>query len=202
MKQNSLIIFSGNLFDFKDHRLLFSFLSIASGLVFGVVVYIVSSALIENELYNLFIDFNILFSGKTYLEIFSGFTLSGLIYFFSMFIVGGSIFGKLLCSIITFVKAMGISLVTSYLYCNFGLKGFEYALLVFFPGKVALLFAMLFMTKICFECSALLTSGNELNSVKIKNYCLKTIVVFIFLLVSWTVDLLCIVVFSGLFDFS
>ena len=200
--RNSFIISAANLTSLKDNRLLLSFLSIASGLVFGTVSYIFSSCLIKNELYKLFVDFSIIFSDKTYLEIFSGFALSGLAYFFLMFIVGGSIFGKLLCSFITFIKAVGISLVTTYLYCDYGLKGFEYALLVFFPGKIILLFAMLFMTKTCIESSILLTNVSEMNSVKIKNYCLKMIVVFIFLLISWMVDLLYIVVFSGLFSFS
>lgn len=200
--QNSFIISSAKLSDLKNNRLIFSFLSIASGLIFGVVSYIFSSSLIESELYKLFVDFHLLFSDKTNLEIFSGFALSGLAYFFLMFVVGGSIFGKLLCSFITFIKAVGISLVTTYLYCDYGLKGFEYALLVFFPGKIILLFAMLFMTKTCIESSVLLTNVSEMNSVKIKNYCLKMIVVFIFLLISWMVDMLCIIIFSGLFSFS
>lgn len=200
MKFNSKILSLKTLSFQKNKNLILAFFSVLFGLILGIVAYIVSTNSEINKVFELFAVFNTDFSDKNNLEIFSGFVISGLPYVISMFIVGGSIFGKVLCLIFTSVKTMGLSIITSYLYCNAGLKGLEYALLVFFPGKTILIFSMLFLTVITMQMSQeIIYEDKKALSQKIKVYIFKFSVTFILFLLSWIIDLFCHNLFSDLF---
>lgn len=202
MKEKMIILPLKNTFDSKDKALVISFISILTGLIAGVLIYGLTIKENNNELYKLFIDFNINFTHKKPAEIFSGFALTGLVYFLIMFVSGSSLFGKLLCPVMTFLKAMGITLITSQLYTSFGLKGFEYGLLIFFPGKIILLFSMLILTKLSIDCCSGIFSGESLAPTKeIKNYCIKSMLILILFILSWIMDLICILIFTDLFNF-
>lgn len=184
----------------NDKPLLVSFVFLLSGLLFGIIIFSFSREFVSLEIGSALLNFNKTFVKMSYPEIFGRITLNGLSYFIAMYILGGSIFGKYLCPLLSTVKIIGISLITSFLYSDFGLKGLEYALLILFPGKVLLIFAMLIMTKICIDYSRGVLCCDKVEfSAKLKKYCIKTSVVFIIFLLSWTVDFLCIVIFSDLF---
>lgn len=203
MKINSITLSLKKPFLLKDKTLLFSFAALLIGLISGVISYYFTANETYNALLELFVSFNTVFSKKTIMEIFSGIVLSGLPYFTVMFILGGSIFGKLFCLPISAVKAMGIGTLTSYFYCTLGLKGLEYCLLVFFPGKCILLFGMLLLTKNCIEMSSEIIY-NEKSSIaqKIKLYCIKGSLLFVIFIFSWFIDFLTVNIFSDLFAFN
>lgn len=185
----------------KDKDLLISFIFLAFGLVSGVIIFHLSRESISAEVRTMFLNFNNTFVKLPHSEIFAGIMSEGLLYFIVMYILGGSIFGKYLCPVLSAVKIAGISIVTSFLYASFGLKGFEYALLVVFPGKVIFLFAVLIMTKICIAYSrGVLCCDKSDFSFSLKSYCIKSSAVFVIFIFSWIVDFLCIIIFSDLFN--
>ena len=200
MKFNSRVLSLKNMNILKNKNLIAAFFSVFSGLILGVVAFITISETESIDLLNLLVKFNTDFSDKSKLELFCGIALSGLPYYFAMLIVGGSIFGRLLCEIFTSVKAMGISIVASFLYANMGLKGLEYALLVFFPGKVILIFALLFITATSIEMSKSITVKDKTDlSLAIKGYIIKYAVILLLFILSWGIDFLCNIIFSDLF---
>jgi len=184
--------------------LIASFASVLAGIAFGSCVYNLPDISCKNELLSLFIDFSTEITDKTYIEIFSGIVISGVLYFISMFILGGNVFGKELSLLATAVKALGIGALISFLYYQHGVEGFEYALLIFLPGKFVLIFAMLFFTECCFNVSEKLRSGfnNEDTKLLIKMYTFKSIVAFGIMFISWLIDFLCLIGFSKLISFT
>ena len=189
-------------FDFKkDKALIYSFISVAVGLISGAVVTGFTTSDLKTETADLFVSFFTDFTDKNKLEIFSGISLEGLIYFVALFIAGGNIFGKKLTLVLTALKASGITAIITVLYSDYALKGLEYILLVFMPGKIMLFFAMLFMTKFCYEFSLDLRSTKDRK--KITNvFIIKSLIALFFMLVSWLIDFLAIIIFSGLFEFN
>ena len=184
---------------FKNKNLLISFFSVLIGLLTGLAAYGLTITVFPEVAAEFFtMSFDI--CSKTKTELFSAFILKGLPYCIIMFILGGSIFGKL-CTIITVVKTMGISLVASYLYCNLGLQGVVYALLVFFPGKIVLIFSLLLATKSGLEMSEYIINCDKTTIIKqIKSYSIAHIVILVISFFSWFIDFICFVVFSGLLE--
>lgn len=200
MRINSVVLSFKNKIVFKDKNIIISFMSIFFGLIFGVIIYIISYESDLSELFELMTGFRTDFADKNPLEIFSGFALSGLPYYIAMFVVGGSIFGKGLGVIMTTLKAMGLSVITSFLYCNMGLRGLEYALLIFFPGKTVFIFSLLLTTVTTMEMSDSITECNKSDLTRnIKSYIIKFVIILLLLLLSWTIDCICYSVFSDLF---
>lgn len=189
----------------KEKRgLLASFLSIFIGLIFGSCIYNLPDFSLKNKLLSLFVSFSTEITDKTHIEIFSGFLLSALMYYAVMFFCGGNVFGKEFSMFATSVKASGISALIAFLYNQYGIEGFEYTLLVFIPGKCALIFAMLFLTECCFDTSSKLRSGINNADAKslIKMFSLKNAVASVIMFISVLFDYLCLVGFSKLISFT
>ena len=85
------------------------------------------------------------------------------------------------------------------------LKGIEYCLLVLFPGKFIMLFAMILLSQNCLITSnniRLSARGNKDRVVELDKYILRTVFIAMIILVSSTVDFITIISFSSLFDFT
>lgn len=203
MVKNNVIFFSSNNFNLTEKKILVPFLSIMTGLILGTIIYSFVDENIVSELSKLIANFNEAFINKEKTEVFSDIALSGLLYPVIMFIVGGSIFGSAVCPLITVMQSMGLGFATTFFYCFLGLKGVEYILLIFFPGKIFLFFSMILMTRICIEMSGgLINCDKSAVYDKIKIFSLKSAVVLFLCLISRIIDFLCMLMFSGLFDFS
>ena len=204
MKVSAAVI-SLKRFVVKDKGLLWAFVAIFAGIISGSLLYALILHSGNNGIFQLFITFNIDFINKSELEIFSGITLNVLLYFMALFISGCCFNGKPLCVFITFIKMLGIGATVTYLYAQYELKGLEYVLLVFFPGKILLLFSSMLMTKSCFEMSSLVKNGiSEKGSGAsvIKLYYLKSLIYMLVFMLSAATDYIAIKIFSGLFDFD
>lgn len=186
-----------------NKNLIISFVTILSGFLSGVVIFILMNEKILSRTIKVFLEYHTVHFNKTSLEIFCGILLYNTIYFVIMFIVGGSLFGRFLAPAVTLTKSLGITIVISYLYCEYALKGLEYTLLVFFPGKSLLIASFLFMTKICIDMSNELIKY-EKNDFRdhISRYYAKSALIFFMILLSGLFDLICIKLFSPLFDFQ
>lgn len=205
MKISSRILSLKKINFLKDKHQLWSFISVIAGLVFGIIVSIFSNNEFNTTLQDLFITYSSDFSNKSNLEVFSGIILLGIPYYIVMFILGGSFFGKFLCAPVTALKAAGLSAIASCIYKSYALKGLEYLLLIFFPGKVVLIFSMLIFTKITMDMSQEINCIRESEFQSIKNqrkiYYIKSLFILLIFILSWTIDFSCMKIFSKLFEF-
>ena len=204
MKVNTAV-FSLKGLAIKDNGLFAAFLSVLTGLISGSLIYALFIHKNNNPIVDIFIMFNTEFIGKADAELFSGIAVSVLIYFLMLFISGSSFFGRPMCVVVTFFKFAGIGALISYLYITYGLKGLEYVLLVFFPGKLILIFTSVLMTRSSFEMSGIVKNeANEKGSTtsSAKLYYLKSLIYLLLFIISAAIDFLTIKIFSSLFDFS
>ena len=178
---------------------------IAVGIIAGTCIFVFSKESISNSLFDYFVNFSTDFSNKNKPEILSGIILSHISYFVMMLIFGTSVVGTHAVIILTCVKSMGIGVLTTYIYSAFSLKGIEYCLLVLFPGKSILIFAMILLTQSCY-----VASNNIRESIKIREgrvvsfdkFVLRALFIFFLIMISSVIDFITIISFSSLFDFT
>ena len=180
------------------------FFALALALIEGTVIYIASESYLSSEMLDSFKGFFSDFSSKSMIEVFTGLVLTNLPFLIFSIILGSSTSGYIIIPLMGFLKITGIGVVNTYIYSAFGLKGVEYSLLVFYPGKFLLMFSFLFLMQACIE-----------NSLRIKNiakgecraekysisYAVKIIAATITMLLSSVVDCILIAAFSKLFSF-
>ena len=178
---------------------------LVSGIISGTLIYIITKGEVSKELWELFVSFSMDFSNKSKSEIFSGLALQNLAYYFLMLIFGVCAFGTPAVFFLSFVKSMGLGMLTTYIYDTFALKGIEYCLLIFFPGKILLLFAMVLLTQNCyvmsFDINRSLRNKND-RVVEFRKFGLRALLILLIIMPSSLVDFFTIISFSSLFDFS
>ena len=76
--------------------------------------------------------------------------VSSLPYVILMILFGTSAYGTAVIAIISFIKVIGLGILSSFLYSSYALKGIEYSFLVFFPGKFTFILSVLFMMNTCY----------------------------------------------------
>ncbi len=189
----------------QNTSVLLSFLPIALGLVAGSVIYVLCEEYLTGKLWDYFISFATEFSQKNGPEIFSGLIVSNLPYIILMFLFGTCAVGAPIVPMLSFIKSAGLSLTATYIYATYALEGIEYCLLVFFPGKVLLLFAMLLLTQSSFTTSREVNKaikGIAETQVRLVTYILRSALICAVFILSSLVDFLMIISFSSLFSFS
>ncbi len=189
----------------KSPYLLLAFCSLLFGLIAGVAVYYFCDELISDTLPKYFLSFSTEFNYKSKPEILSGLAVYNLIYFFALLVLSTSALGAPIILFISFIKSAGLTLVVSHIYAVYALKGIEYCLLVFLPGKAVLLFAMLLYTQLCCKTSTKIASvirGNYSDDKNIKPYIARVIIVILLFMFSTLMDFLTIISFSSLFAFG
>lgn len=179
--------------------------NIALGIIMGSVLYLICKDKLTGNLFDYFIDYTIDFSNKNKPEILSGLVLQNLIYYFFMLFFGTNVIGAPFVFLISFIKASGLGVLATYIYDAFSLKGIEYCLLVFFPGKFLLILSMVLLTQNCYY-NALCIFRNikmeDSRGVDLKKFTARSVLILMILLLASLVDFLTIISFSPLFDFS
>lgn len=189
----------------SDKLLIVSGVVIMLGMITGVLLFRTNSSYMSSELCKYFIAFSTDFSGKSYLEILSGFLSVNIIYFTIIIVMGTSALGDVPIIIMIFMQSMGIGALTSYLFTTYGIRGFEYFLLVLFPGKIILMVA------------SILSAQNGLKSViqirgcirhsqreeySFKLYLIRSVMILAVMSVSCLVDSVTIKLFASLFNLN
>ncbi len=178
---------------------------IGAGLLMGCLFCFLFEKHLNEKLFSVFIDFTTNFTNKSSIEIISGIILSIIPYFIIMYFLGTSARGTSAIFLLTFLKSLGLSIVTTYIYFTYELKGIEYCLLVFFPGKILLLFSMLLLTENCFITSKhiqkTIKNKNE-SKVDLSKYDFRNVFIAIIMLLSCVVEFVLIKAFSTLFVFA
>ena len=205
MKINAVISKQTLNINSANKSAILSAIIIALGIIAGAVVFIFSQDNIVNTLVEYFISFAMDFSNKNKPEILSGIILSHIPYFLTMLILGTSVVGTPGVMILTAMKSMGIGMLTTYIYSAFSLKGIEYCLLVLFPGKFILIFAMILLTQSCYITSRSIKESiktKENRGVHFEKFALRSIFIAFLIILSAIVDFVTIISFSSLFDFT
>ncbi len=205
MKVSAVI--APNKLNFKQQNtsVLLSFLPIALGLITGSVIYMLCEDYLTGKLWDYFIGFTAEFSHKNGPEIISGLIVSNISYITLMFFFGTGAFGAPIVLMLSFIKSAGLSLTATYIYATYALEGIEYCLLVFFPGKVLMLFSMLLITQSSFATSrevGRIIKGTAESEVRLDRYILRSSLILAIFVLSSLVDFLMIISFSSLFSFS
>ncbi len=191
--------------DIARNKLNFTvFIVIALALLSGTVLFVLSDKSLTEEISNSFFGFYSDFSSKSKAEIFTGILSAHIPYVILMIIFGKSSVGYTVIPVLSFTKIIGIGFLNTYLYSAFGLKGVEYSLLVFIPGKFLMLFSVIFLMQCCME-----NSLNMKNIVKGESrtenisgfYGARITVAVIILTLSSLIDCILTVSFSSLFSF-
>ena len=189
----------------KEKLLFFIFITVLFGITFGSLIFNASDLTLKNEI---LIYFNIYKNGLNSLKLSELLYINiknGLPYFFILLFSGSSIFGKYLIVPFTFIKASGLGALISFYYDAFKLQGLGFTLLILIPGKIIYIFALLIMTKYCYEFSSSIISS-ELNTKSSKEYVyiflLRCIVYLLMILFSFVIDTICAYAFNSLFDFT
>ncbi len=189
---------------FKDKTLFINFLVLAFALVSGTVLYLSFENYLTGEIWEAFTGFSVDFSSKSKIEVFSGLLLSHIPYIILMIVFGTSSVGFIFSSATSFIKTAGLGIITAYLYSCFGLKGLEYSMLVFLPGKFIMLFSILFMMNTCMNNSLYISKlvKGECNKENSSNlFAVKFATAVILFILSSLTDCLLAVSFSSLFSF-
>lgn len=205
MKINAVISKPSIYVNYANKTAILSAVIIAMGIISGTIIFLVSDDTVAETLFEYFISFTTDFTNKNKPEILSGLILSHIPYFVVMEILGVSVVGIYLIPMITFIKSVGIGMLVTYIYQMFTLKGIEYCLLVLFPGKFILIFAMILLAQNCLITSdniRLSAHGNKDRVVELNKYILRTIFIAMIIIVSSIIDFITIISFSSLFDFT
>lgn len=186
-----------------DKNLMFVFVAMLSGLFAGTVIYLKSDTAMKKSFADLFIGFHTEFSQKSLLEFFTILSTGCILFYIIMFICGASIFGKPVCALLIAFKMTGISAIITHIVLTYNIKGLEYVLLTFLPGKAFLMLSMIFACKNCFDmCEKInkipLFKKNSESGIKL--YCIKSIISYIIAVFSLFVDGLCFRLFNGILD--
>lgn len=187
-----------------DKISLINFFVLSSGLLFGVLTFVLAEDYLVGEIWEYFIKFTTDFSSKTSIEILSGTLLSHAPYIILMVIFGTSVCGIIPIMLISLVKTMGLGLVSAYIYSTYSLKGIEYSFMVFFPGKFVLILSMMIMMYICLNSSRniqKLSVGESQSKYSLSEYLAKILVGILLFFFSSVIDCLAVVCFSSLFSF-
>lgn len=182
-----------------------STVTIISGIIFGVLLYVLNYENLNGDLFKYFISFSMDFTHKSKPEIFSGLLLPDLIYLIAMIILGTCVCGTPAVLSISLINSMGLGTLMAYIYDNFALKGIEYCLMVLLPGKFLLVLAMILLTQNCVVTSksikeAVYTKNDRV--VDFKKYTIRALVILAIILLSTLIDFLAIISFSSLFEFG
>lgn len=189
----------------SDKLLLISGAVILSGITVGVLLFRTNSTYMSGELCKYFLSFSTDFSGKSFLEILSGFLSVNLIYYCIVTVMGTSALGDLPVALATFLQATGIGALTSYLFTTYGIRGFEYFLLVLFPGKVILLIAGILLSQNCIKSviqirSSLKQTSHEKYDLKL--YLIRSLFILVIVVLSCLVDSVTVKLFAPLFSLN
>lgn len=205
MRVNAVINKPSFSVDTAKKSAIISSLIIASGIVVGTLIYQLSSKQISSELFDSFVRFSTDFSNKNKPEIFSGLVLQNLSYYLLMIVFSVSALGTPAILFFSFVKSMGLGMLTTHIYDAYALKGIEYSLLVLFPGKIFLIFAMILLTQNCYvmsvDISRSLRNKSE-GGVEFRKFALRALLILIVITMSGIIDFVTVISFSSLFDFS
>lgn len=203
-KPVSKLITKPNLTDSFNKSLIAITAVIGFGVVFGGLLFMFDRQLFLNELWNHYVSFKTDVEAKSFVETFSGFLLSELLFYAILSILGTSAVGSFLIYPLIFLKGAGIGALASFFVQSFSLDGVGYYFLSVFPGKTVFMLALLILSQNCIQTSGRirksLKNGSEV--VDLKLYALRTAIAVVIFALGSLIDSATIRAFSSMFNLS
>ena len=201
MKINAVYLNNKNHKKFENinYEIITVFSVIILAIIIGAVCAVCSSDKIEiRELLNKFLTET---SNEPFFKLLITKELQQLIFIAIIFVSGSSIYGKAPITLIVFYKILGISYLSGVLISTYLLEGLEYILLIFLPGKILYIFAIILVSVKCLKSSDALKNKENAefdNVLFMKQNMFSSILIFI----SAFIDIMLLKVFLPLFSFA
>lgn len=132
---------------------------------------------------------------SSFLELFFHSIISNLLFFAPVFIFGTCALGAPVVFGISFLKGLGLGVLTSFIYQNYHLQGLGYNAVILIPGAVLASSALIYACKEGFNMSIStfknlfqLSKQKNSNNVTFKLYCMRFGVLFIFIIIASIID--------------
>lgn len=191
--------------NFINTPLILSVIASLAGLLSGTLIYFFMKDNLSGDIMRLFINFFYDFSSKTKAEVMSGLVVTALPYIFLMFVFGFDLIGAPLSLIFTYFKSLAPTLLFSFMYREYGLKGAEYVFLVLAAGEMISLFGVLLVCSAAYRMSSQLREyykqGKGELPQEIRSFLLKFSVGTAVIISSRFVTFLTVTGFRDLFIF-
>lgn len=209
MKINAVLTAKNNKTDKKMSNIadfLSASITIILGILSGCTISVFGTDALSIDFTDKFISFYSTFNTKSVTDIFLASFTENVIFLLMVAITGTCVFGYIPIIVITFFKMLGLGCFTGYIFNIYSLKGLEFYLLTQFPGKVFLIFSVIFITKNALTSSKKIKENllqNERANEYEKELFFRQIIVSTFVLIlSSLTDSVLIKSFSPLFNFS
>ena len=173
----------GFIFEAKKHFLIVVLCFVVlTGLITGSILIKRSPDLYET-IKNIFQNFISDVSGQTLLRNFTAQIITNSAVIFPIFIFGMCAIGFPVPFFVVFIKGLSIGTISSLLYNEYGLKGFGFCMLVFFPIQLIITLSLIFSGKESIRMSlGLLKTLTEQNLKTCETHETKK---YVFLSVMW-----------------
>ena len=142
---------------------------------------------ISSLIVSMFRQYNGLIVANGFIKNFAELFFSNVFFVLVLFFLGFSAIGSPFVCIISFVKGVGIGIVSSYLYNNYMLSGFGYCMLIFFPQQIINMLALFIAMNESFVNSKMIfktIGGTNQNEFDLKIYSQRYFFVFILEVIS------------------
>lgn len=185
---------------FINRGLLLTLSSLLTGILFGIVVYIFNENDLKHKINDILSAHYHEFTDSTTIKAFITFSTSGILFFIIMLIGGSGIFGRISTTVLIIYKTAGLSAFITHMYSSYGIDGLKYILLVFFPGKVILMFSLIYIADSCYKITEYLNNNSKLSFHNLKTskkiYCFNFLLALAVIATSWLIDSICTNLFS------
>lgn len=188
-----------------DNKILLVSLTMILAIVIGSIISIRYRNFFCNEINNKFISFYTDNTDQSFFQNFLSIIYENFVFVFLCLLSGTSIIGFIPVALLVFFKTIGLSVLTSYIFYSYLLKGLEFYFLIIYPGKILLIFTILFVASSSLRLTENIykvVDKNENADIN-KAIILKQMLLSILLvLISALIDTILFESFSVLFNFS
>lgn len=189
-----------NIFNTEIFKVIYLIISIIS-ILFGCIIFKNYPIEFITKTCNNFI---LMFQGGTYLEVFINCLKIDIFFFLIMFFIGTSLVGLPLTIIPLIIRSAFIGYLSSYIYCEYDLKGILFSLVLLYPLFVitttSLIYSAnesIYMSKYIFNT---VTNKNTADNISIRLYIIRYAILFGINIVCIAVNSLFIVMLASKFN--
>ncbi len=179
-----------------------AFMLSVAAVISGVAVYTAFTELLNEKINDVFMEHLDYVENTLKSDILYGLIFNCVIYVILLLMFSTSVIGTPYIYAITFIKILGIAVTASHLYFNYGIKGIEYSIIVFMPGKIFLIMATLILIDYStYISNRIRAKENTFDSLDVKKLSVWLIVLLLIMALSVAVDFFTTSFFSDLFNF-
>ena len=177
------------------------------GMIYGVLLIRSQSNSLANTIAIITKEYAVQLQNGSIWQSFSGSFMSTFIFLVMPYLLGYSAISQGLIVMIPWCKGLGLGFFMSNLYTSYGLSGIGFCALIVMPSTLIAVFGIIVSSREALKLSNLffLSFASKRHSavslVTIKLYNLKLLVLMLIGLIGSIIHVICVLLFSGIFDF-